>query len=94
MDFESFTWKTEICPIKIRPNGNVFIGEKWKNISNKKVSLVDVFALFDVQPNLTRKDGVHPTYTGTAIFKATWSESIKKGHGFWVIHLKNWNMSH
>ena len=42
MDFGSFTWKTEICPINIRPNGNVFIGEKWKNISNKKVSLVNV----------------------------------------------------
>ena len=42
MDFGSFIWKTEICPIKISPNGNVFIGEKWKNISNKKVSVVNL----------------------------------------------------
>ena len=42
MDFGSFIWKTEICPIIISPNGNVFIGEKWKNISNKKVSVVNL----------------------------------------------------
>ena len=42
MDFESFIWKTEICPIKFSPNGNVFIGEKWKNISDKKVSVVNL----------------------------------------------------
>ena len=42
MDFGSFIWKTEIWPIKISPNGNVFIGEKWKNISNKKVSVVNL----------------------------------------------------
>ena len=29
MDFGSFNWKTEICPIKNSPNGNVFIGEKF-----------------------------------------------------------------
>ena len=36
MDFGSFTWKTEICLIRNSLNGNVLIGEKWKNISNKK----------------------------------------------------------
>ena len=42
MDFGTFNWKTEICPIKNSQNENAFIGEKWKNISNKKVSSLNV----------------------------------------------------
>ena len=39
-EFGTINWKTEICFIKNSQNGNVYIGEKWKNISNKNISLV------------------------------------------------------
>ena len=42
MDFGTFTSKTEICYTKDSPNGNIFMEEKWKNISNEKVSSVNL----------------------------------------------------
>ena len=44
--WRSLTRKTKICLIKNTPNVNVAIVEKWKNISNKKVSLVYLVACF------------------------------------------------